>query len=710
MDILGYSPGRCHPLSAGYLSSTLAATAGFTHMHKVQGGLEMDSGNRHRPRHRSRRQSPYMRWLFGHSIAAGILALCWLIIRSGPRPTRLAYPCQKAALSTATLALGAPLTMAALGLREWLTKYVGRWALVVPATACLALLAVTFSGYLAGSSTYTGPVLSAPADYRAQVYSVANCQVGPAGESHLGVNNLLALMGRQGLKFYESPSDSLVSGPGGIIGTDDVVVIKINYQWTQRGGTNVDVLSGVVRKIVEHPDTFTGEIVICENGQFISLDGFDRDENNAKDRTRSPHDVVSAFKALGHTISHYDWTLVRGDSVGEYADGDTTDGYVVYDHNSEVDGRVSYPKFQSEYGTCISLKHGVWDPAGEAYDRGRLKFINIPVIKSHGAVYGATASVKNYMGVVTDVLDTQSHGAVARGLMGTVIGEILPADLNIIDALFINATPTGGPATSYTVALRWKQLAAGVDPVALDIWSVKNILIPGFLARGYLPPWPDPSADPDDSTGAFRQYLDNSMYQLLAAGHTVTNDTTQIDAYLANGRAGDYDGDADVDSTDFDMFALCFSGPGVPADSSCLACDMDGDGDVDCDDWTCFRFAWTGPGAVPDLTACSGAGVIDPANDPARPGTAMSFAHPNPTASTVEIRYSVSRLGMVSLVVYDMRGRVVRTLVDGPRCEGEHSVTWDGRNSAGTPVASGMYFYRLSTPGQSESSKIVISQ
>ena len=83
--------------------------------------------------------------------------------------------------------------------------------------------------------------------------------------------------------------------------------------------------------------------------------------------------------------------------------------------------------------------------------------------------------------------------------------------------------------------------------------------------------------------------------------------------------------------------------------------------------------------------------VIDPANDPARPGTAMSFAHPNPTASTVEIRYSVSRLGMVSLVVYDMRGRVVRTLVDGPRCEGEHSVTWDGRNSAGTPVASGMY-------------------
>ena len=670
----------------------------------------MDSGTRHRHPDRRRGQSRLVRWICAHSIIAGVLALCWLLLRSGPRPTRLTYPCQRAALTTATLALGAPLTMAALGIREWLARYIGRWAVVVAGTVCIGALAVSVSGHFAGSSRYMGPVLSAPADYRAQVFSVTNCQVGPAGESHLGVSNLLALMGRQGLKFYESPTESLASGPGGIIGADDIVVIKINYQWTQRGGTNIDVLSGVVRKIVEHPDTFTGEIVICENGQFISLESFDRDENNAKDRTRSPHDVVTAFLALGHDISLYDWTLVRGDSVGEYADGDMTDGYVLYDHNIEVDGRVSYPKFQTDYGTYVSLKYGVWDPDGETYDRGRLKFINIPVLKSHGAVYGATASVKNYMGVVTDLLDTQSHGAVARGLMGTAIGEILPADLNIIDALFINATPTGGPATSYTVALRYKQLAAGIDPVALDIWSVKNILIPGFLERGFTPPWPDPSADPDDSTGAFREYLDNSMYQLLAAGYTVTNDTTRIDAFLGNGRAGDYDGDADVDSSDYDMFALCFTGPGVPADSACLACDMDGDGDVDCQDWTGFKFAWTGPGTVPDLSDCSGAGVIDPANDPARAGTAISRAHPNPMATEVEISFSVGRTGMVSLVVYDMRGRVVRKLVDGPRCAGDYSVTWDGRNSAGTPVASGMYLYRLSTPGQSESSKIVISQ
>jgi hypothetical protein len=72
---------------------------------------------------------------------------------------------------------------------------------------------------------------------------------------------------------------------------------------------------------------------------------------------------------------------------------------------------------------------------------------------------------------------------------------------------------------------------ASLDPVALDIWSVTNILIPAFIENGYSPPWPEPSADPDDPQSDFRVYLDNSMSQLLAAGYTVTNDLRYIDAY-----------------------------------------------------------------------------------------------------------------------------------------------------------------------------------
>jgi hypothetical protein len=54
--------------------------------------------------------------------------------------------------------------------------------------------------------------------------------------------------------------------------------------------------------------------------------------------------------------------------------------------------------------------------------------------------------------------------------------------------------------------------------------------------------------------------------------------------------------------------------------------------------------------------------------------------------------------GHVTLEVIDVAGRVVRTLVDGHRGEGEHGATWNGRDEQGREVASGVYFYRLTAP------------
>jgi hypothetical protein len=50
----------------------------------------------------------------------------------------------------------------------------------------------------------------------------------------------------------------------------------------------------------------------------------------------------------------------------------------------------------------------------------------------------------------------------------------------------------------------------------------------------------------------------------------------------------------------------------------------------------------------------------------------------------------------VRLDVYDLRGAHVATLVDGVHAGGNGSVTWNGRDASGRPVASGVYFYRLS--------------
>jgi hypothetical protein len=425
-------------------------------------------------------------------------------------------------------------------------------------------------GYAPRAKDYPRFRLLPSRDYRARLYHMTDCPQAPVDDRFIGLDRLITGMGHRGLKFYRSPIPSVEAGPDGIIAADDVVVIKINYQWPERGGTNIDVLRGLIRRIVDHPDTFTGEVIVCENAQFNSVQNFDRALNNAEDHGLSPHDVVVAFQDLGHNVSHYDWTSIRVTQVAEYSEGDTTSGYILYNYDPQLHGRVSYPKFQAASGTQISLRHGIWDPDSETYDRERLKFINVPVLKSHHATYGATACVKDYMGVVTGELGTNSHSAIRYGILGELLGEIRLADLNILDCIWINANPYDGPWTTYAGATRRDELVVSLDPVAADIWAVKNILIPAFLANGYSPPWPYPSADPDDPNSEFREYLDNSMGRIILAGYEVTNDPEQIDVFAWSG-AGDLDGDGVDDDADNCPY---HANPGQED------CDEDGIGDV----------------------------------------------------------------------------------------------------------------------------------
>lgn len=425
-------------------------------------------------------------------------------------------------------------------------------------------------GYAERAAPPPAPAGAASPDYRAALYHMTECPQAPDGDHFLGLDHLITLMGHEGLKLYRSADVTMESGPDGIIAADDVVVVKINYQWAERGGTNVDLLRGLLRRLADHPNGFTGEIAVCENAQFASVQDFDRTTNNAEDIGLSPRDVVNQLQIEGVRISLFDWTSMRYVDVDEYADGDTIDGYVISPYDPALNGKVSYPKFRTEYGTHVSLKRGLWDPQSATYDRARLKFVNLPVLKSHHAVYGVTASVKNYMGVVTRELGTNSHAAIARGIMGAVIGEIEPADLNILDCTWINANPYGGPWTTYGEATRRDELVASRDPVALDVWAARNILIPAFIANGYGPPWPEPSADPDDPSSDFRRYLDNSMQYILAAGHDVTNDDDRTDVVTWSG-GGDLDGDGENDDDDNCPYD---ANPGQED------CDEDGVGDV----------------------------------------------------------------------------------------------------------------------------------
>ncbi len=473
----------------------------------------------------------WLRWFVANSLLTGVFALCWLLLRSGTRPSRLAYPCQQAAFSTAAAAFGAPLVAVLVALRRRIVVGLRTRASALAGVAGL-VLTVAAVAYFPRDDGGRGLRVDAPEGYRASVFQVSDCPEDPVEDRFVGVDNLLILLASRGLDFYRSADPGPLAGPDGIIAAADVVVIKVNYQWSERGGSNTDVLSGLIRNIVDHPDGFTGEIIVAENAQFASTNNFDRNDNNAQDNSRSPRDVVEHFQTLGYNVTLFDWTPIRFTSVDEYSSGDMSDGYVVYDYDSQLQGRLPYPKFQSLAGTHVSLRDGIWDPGADSYDRDRLKLINLPVLKSH-LIYGATAAVKNNMGVVTRELATNSHNAIRNGLLGGLLAEIRPADLNILDCIWINANPAGGPSTSYAEATRRDILVAGTDPVAIDIWAVKNILLPAFIANGYDPPFP--LADPDDPASIFREYLDNSMSYVLTGGFEVTNDLSLIDAYTWDG-------------------------------------------------------------------------------------------------------------------------------------------------------------------------------
>ncbi|MBI4719744.1 MAG: T9SS type A sorting domain-containing protein, partial [Chitinivibrionia bacterium] len=84
---------------------------------------------------------------------------------------------------------------------------------------------------------------------------------------------------------------------------------------------------------------------------------------------------------------------------------------------------------------------------------------------------------------------------------------------------------------------------------------------------------------------------------------------------------------------------------------------------------------------------------------------------PNPFNPSTSIQYDVpAGGGFVTLHVYDIRGLLVRRLVEGEQSPGATRVFWNGRNDDGRRCASGVYFYRLTAPGFTETRKMVMLQ
>ena len=292
---------------------------------------------------------------------------------------------------------------------------------------------------------------------------------------HAGVDCLLYLMGAGGLKFYRTRKRDPLSSHKGMIAANDVVLIKVNAQWKYRGCTNSDVIRGLIQAVLEHPEGFTGEVVIIENGQGTgSLE--------CANRSRYPDDSIHANANLSHhSFTYLVDNLIADPRVSYYlldplnarvidSSDHTTDGYRSFED-------VSYPCFTTAGGKRVELKEGIW--TGGGYSRG-LKLINVPVLKHHDTGGSeVTAALKHVYGILSipwgdeerwDYLHYSGLGETCGKMMASVCTPVL----NIIDAIWVSHQALAGYPAGRT--RRLNRLVASQDPVALDYWALKNIL------------------------------------------------------------------------------------------------------------------------------------------------------------------------------------------------------------------------------------------
>jgi flagellar hook assembly protein FlgD len=82
--------------------------------------------------------------------------------------------------------------------------------------------------------------------------------------------------------------------------------------------------------------------------------------------------------------------------------------------------------------------------------------------------------------------------------------------------------------------------------------------------------------------------------------------------------------------------------------------------------------------------------------------------YPNPFNASTLIEYVVPSPSHVNIEVFNILGRKIRTLIDESKPAGEYRIRWDGNNSQGQAVSTGIYFYRCRAGSFVETKKMIL--
>jgi len=325
---------------------------------------------------------------------------------------------------------------------------------------------------------------------------VTECPIHDGQVRHHGLDTLLDLLAENGVKFYRTNAEHPWGGPEGIIESIDIVLIKVNCQWKCRGTTNTDVVCGLIHRILQHPDGFTGEVVIFENGQ--GQGSFDGDPDAWGAYSPWPEIDngiwINAEEENILTVDYLVNTVFKDDRVTSYLLDPVRSTFISdSDHSTEgyrIVSDVSYPCFTSTGHNRIELREGIWNGLGHD---SNLKLINVPVLKHHGGT-GITGVLKHSYGILSmaDGYSPIRHYSESGTQCGKMWSLVRIPDLNILDCIWVSHESLCGypPGTTY----RTNILLAGTDPVALDYYASKHILFPLGGSKAY-------EHDPDSFPG-----------------------------------------------------------------------------------------------------------------------------------------------------------------------------------------------------------------
>lgn len=107
-----------------------------------------------------------------------------------------------------------------------------------------------------------------------------------------------------------------------------------------------------------------------------------------------------------------------------------------------------------------------------------------------------------------------------------------------------------------------------------------------------------------------------------------------------------------------------------------------------------------------DLTGPTGTAVGDPSMRPTV--HRLVGAYPNPFNPRTEVSFELAEATHVRVDVHDVRGRLIRTLINESRPSGLHAVMWNGRDNSGSTVASGTYYLRFNAGDRVETRKVAL--